>query len=922
MKILLFSLILFSISCTRTPKAELSTLKFNFSKIHQKGSGLLPLSLFPTDTDVCYGVNITGADLPSTKHTCGPTLGLAAGFVSPNSELSIEVPFGSNREVELYAYLPTSSESCATLTQTNLDPSATYLVGKLSDVTFDQLEVILPIPISFPGVAHSIFADLNMDESCLSTSTPPITEPPTNPNAPVILKSQLNMTSITTSGVDETIILDLLVQAVYLPNWLNLTHDGPNGNITGGGAGHTFIQCTLANVADSAHICFDETIENYYATQSFTISQWAPNGTYSFQMSVQDSMFLTSEIYIGPTYTITNHVAATAPTITSISMVPDAGLTAGLGGNVLVKILVQSTAPPNFLEKNLSRPDTSMIYGGGSGVTFDNCSPYTGSAGHICDTMTSDHWFYSFTDTINPYQQNGTYSYSGIRVQNSAMLNSNYYASSLNFTVSGNTAASVPTILGQDVFYAFDDSPFSNGITYFNTSCVRPEGSALQLGIDLKVNSNVDINWINYMMNGPSGVIAGGGSGITGTYFGSDIYQVEYELSVPAVTGAPRGNYVWNNVNVKNLGDLQSSSVSGLTFNLQDSCMTNYNSISSSANSTCGVTSSGNIRCWGQNNYNQIGYGSTSNRKYPTVVAGDSQFSMVSSGSSHTCAIATNNKLFCWGSNPYSQIGDGTTTPASKPVAVDVAENYISIAAGLTHTCGVTSANVLKCWGRNTNGQLGDGSTITRSTPVTIDAGTFYISVSTGYSHTCGITTSNALKCWGQNIYGQLGIGSTTQTPTPAIVDSGVYYYQVDTGGTDTCGITTSGSLKCWGYNVRGQVGDGTITQRTSPVDVNFGTPYAQVSVGGSHTCGITTANVLKCWGKNVNGQLGNNTMTDATTPIVINTGTSYNSITTGATHTCAVTQSAQPQCWGDNIYNQIGDSTTTQSLVPVLIDQ
>jgi alpha-tubulin suppressor-like RCC1 family protein len=140
---------------------------------------------------------------------------------------------------------------------------------------------------------------------------------------------------------------------------------------------------------------------------------------------------------------------------------------------------------------------------------------------------------------------------------------------------------------------------------------------------------------------------------------------------------------------------------------------------------------------------------------------------MVSTGADHTCGITSSNELRCWGNNDSGQLGDGTDTNSSFPVTIDPDHTYTQISSGGNSNCGITSDGALKCWGKNHNGQLGDGTTTTKNTPTTIDSLTSYskIFTSTGGDnpsggHVCGLIGTGSRKCWGYNQFGQLGNGS------------------------------------------------------------------------------------------------------------------------------------------------------------------
>ncbi|HLT96247.1 MAG TPA: S-layer homology domain-containing protein [Acidimicrobiia bacterium] len=89
---------------------------------------------------------------------------------------------------------------------------------------------------------------------------------------------------------------------------------------------------------------------------------------------------------------------------------------------------------------------------------------------------------------------------------------------------------------------------------------------------------------------------------------------------------------------------------------------------------SCALTEDGTALCWGNNEEGQLGDGSTDTTGVPVVVADPTEPSSAFSGLSqladygwNTCAVTSGGIPYCWGDNQYGQIGDGTTTDRSLP---------------------------------------------------------------------------------------------------------------------------------------------------------------------------------------------------------------------------------------------------------------
>lgn len=107
-----------------------------------------------------------------------------------------------------------------------------------------------------------------------------------------------------------------------------------------------------------------------------------------------------------------------------------------------------------------------------------------------------------------------------------------------------------------------------------------------------------------------------------------------------------------------------------------------------------------------------IGDGSVERRFSPTQVMTSQTFTALAAGFEHTCGLTSTGDVWCWGRNGSGQIGDGEPLVIGDqrlvPSQADVSD-VVLLTAGATHTCAHTESSVTYCWGRNEYGELGWG---------------------------------------------------------------------------------------------------------------------------------------------------------------------------------------------------------------------
>jgi alpha-tubulin suppressor-like RCC1 family protein len=318
----------------------------------------------------------------------------------------------------------------------------------------------------------------------------------------------------------------------------------------------------------------------------------------------------------------------------------------------------------------------------------------------------------------------------------------------------------------------------------------------------------------------------------------------------------------------------------------------------------CAITPAERLKCWGYNSVGQLGIGNTDNQYEPRLVPNLENVKRVAIGNYTTCAIVGNaGKLKCWGENDYGQIGDGTNDDSDTPV-LTIEKGVKQVDIGEYHTCAVFESGKAKCWGSNDYAELGTRDFDDRLRPAKVEGLDNVKNISAGYEYTCATVGQGKAKCWGKNDYGVIGDNTYDDRKRPTQVkglDKNVTV--VKAGYYTSCAIVGKGRLKCWGTDYYGEVGTGTtVGDYPKPVQV-IGMESGVKSVDPDYyfTCAVK-GDAAKCWGNNDYGQIGVavddiDSRDVPTTPKGL--GEKVVGINTAWYHVCALLKNGTARCWG-----------------------
>ncbi len=343
----------------------------------------------------------------------------------------------------------------------------------------------------------------------------------------------------------------------------------------------------------------------------------------------------------------------------------------------------------------------------------------------------------------------------------------------------------------------------------------------------------------------------------------------------------------------------------------------------------CGLLTTGQAYCWGDNSFGQLGDGTFTDRPTAVPVGGGLVFdSLEAAGNGHfTCGVTPGRITHCWGSNRHGQLGNGTNTgqggqfgsSVHTPVQVIGGLVFRNIRLGGDHTCATTDDGTGYCWGRNAFGELGNGSApndVFQPTPV---SGTqTYLHIATGDQHSCGVTPNGAAWCWGSNTNSRLGAGLTASTsPLPVAVSGGLTFREVSAGTVSGCGLVSTGAAYCWGGGASGQIGNGAFSTRATPTAVTGSLSFVSLSAKGFAPCAIVAGGTAYCWGENNFGEAGLGFAGDVAVPTLLAGGLTVSMVAVGQQSGCALTTGGAIYCWGPNSAGQVGSGIPLPFLSP-----
>jgi alpha-tubulin suppressor-like RCC1 family protein len=224
---------------------------------------------------------------------------------------------------------------------------------------------------------------------------------------------------------------------------------------------------------------------------------------------------------------------------------------------------------------------------------------------------------------------------------------------------------------------------------------------------------------------------------------------------------------------------------------------------------SCAILIQGEVTCWGDNRAGQTGVqrGPAVKPTLPVMVPNVVHAIAVAAGDQQTCAVQQDGQVLCWGDNQFSQVGGTSDRRISLPRPVPLAGKAQSVAVGRHHACALLEDRTVQCWGDGAEGELGDGLSKDSLTPVKVAAPEpagetapleHVAAITAGSQHTCALLEDGRVYCWGSNALGQMGRVEGKMALRPVFTGL-TDVVAVAAGGWHTCALRSGGVTTCVG---------------------------------------------------------------------------------------------------------------------------
>jgi uncharacterized protein (TIGR03437 family) len=359
------------------------------------------------------------------------------------------------------------------------------------------------------------------------------------------------------------------------------------------------------------------------------------------------------------------------------------------------------------------------------------------------------------------------------------------------------------------------------------------------------------------------------------------------------------------------------------------------------------IENNGSVWAWGSTYLGQLGNGSSSgsNVLAPVEVSGLTGVMAIAARADHSVALKSDGTVWAWGDNEYGELGIGSSADSNVPMTVTGLTDVVSIADAYSHAFALKSDGTVWAWGNNLYGELGNGSYSTDSNVPTQVGLSDVVAIAGGTEGSLALRSDGTVWSWGAILgNGSIAINDvlvTSDVPVQVNNLSGVAAIAAGSGFSMV--VKADGTVWTWGIPIAhvtyptlwsGPAGvvavsaldyaglalkaDGTVwdIDRTTGnvVEISGLTGVVAIAGGGYNNLALKSDGTVWAWGIGSGRQLGDGV------PVQVNGLTGVVAIAAGEDHSLALKNDGTVWAWGSNAYGQLGDGSNADSSVPVQI--
>ena len=297
-----------------------------------------------------------------------------------------------------------------------------------------------------------------------------------------------------------------------------------------------------------------------------------------------------------------------------------------------------------------------------------------------------------------------------------------------------------------------------------------------------------------------------------------------------------------------------------------------FTDVSAGLRHTCAIDTSQDAWCWGDNYNGELGTDAFDpthiGSPVPQRVSGTLKFLTIHAAFTTTCGLTVTHEVYCWGDNSVSLIPALDWGWANDPRLVATPEVFDSLDISYNHACGLTATGNLYCWGSNNGYELGIAGYTVAPFCSTCPAAPILMQpripgllnqqvllASTGAHGSCAHLANGTTPCWGWPL---------VSYPAGRSLD------RLSRGFQHYCTISR-GNMQCAGMAALGDGSDWHEAPGVGPVQVKAPPMhFRELDTGQNTTCAIGHDENVYCWGSNQFGRLGLGLSGYVTTPTAL----------------------------------------------------